>query len=146
VNNLNYTPTILRAQSWREITSGGTRTKRIEYQWEAFKIPCRKNHCLAGGRGGLFALSSDCLIKESPANLRQKKRRKIWILLACGTWCNRSSLLPGTWAGCVPTEPSWLPHTDRIPFKPGKQKGQRGDVCCGGYLLLHTVSVADTLT
>jgi hypothetical protein len=30
VYNLNYTPTALGVQSRREITSGGTRTKRVE--------------------------------------------------------------------------------------------------------------------
>jgi hypothetical protein len=27
--NLNYTPTILGVQSWKEIISGGTRTKKL---------------------------------------------------------------------------------------------------------------------
>jgi hypothetical protein len=31
--NLNYTPTTLGIQSWGEIISGGTRTKRVEYHW-----------------------------------------------------------------------------------------------------------------
>jgi hypothetical protein len=30
--NLNYTPTTLGVQSWREIISGGTRTKKVEYR------------------------------------------------------------------------------------------------------------------
>jgi hypothetical protein len=29
----NYTPTTLGVQSWREIISGGTRTKKVEYHW-----------------------------------------------------------------------------------------------------------------
>jgi hypothetical protein len=29
--NLNYTPTTLEVRSWREIISGGMRTKRVEY-------------------------------------------------------------------------------------------------------------------
>jgi hypothetical protein len=29
--NLNYTPTTLGVQHWREIISGGTRTKKVEY-------------------------------------------------------------------------------------------------------------------
>jgi hypothetical protein len=29
--NLNYTPKTLGLQSWREIISGGTRTKKVEY-------------------------------------------------------------------------------------------------------------------
>jgi hypothetical protein len=29
--NFNYTPTTLGVQSWREIISGGTRTKKVEY-------------------------------------------------------------------------------------------------------------------
>jgi hypothetical protein len=31
VYNLNYTPTTLWVESWRDITSGGTRTKKVEY-------------------------------------------------------------------------------------------------------------------
>jgi hypothetical protein len=31
VYNLKYTPTTLGVQSWREITFGGTRTKRVVY-------------------------------------------------------------------------------------------------------------------
>jgi hypothetical protein len=31
--NLNYTPIALGVQSWREITSGGTRTKKVQYHW-----------------------------------------------------------------------------------------------------------------
>jgi hypothetical protein len=31
--NLSYTPTTLGVQSWREIISGGTRTKKVEYHW-----------------------------------------------------------------------------------------------------------------
>jgi hypothetical protein len=33
VYNLNYTPTALGVQSWREITSGGTRPKEVEYHY-----------------------------------------------------------------------------------------------------------------
>jgi hypothetical protein len=29
--NLNYAPTTLRVQSWREIISAGTQTKKVEY-------------------------------------------------------------------------------------------------------------------
>jgi hypothetical protein len=31
--NLNYTPTTLGVQTWTEIISGGTRTKKVEYHW-----------------------------------------------------------------------------------------------------------------
>jgi hypothetical protein len=31
--NLNYTPTILGVQSWRQIISGGMGTKKVEYHW-----------------------------------------------------------------------------------------------------------------
>jgi hypothetical protein len=31
--NLHYVPTTLGVQSWREIISGGTRTKKVEYHW-----------------------------------------------------------------------------------------------------------------
>jgi hypothetical protein len=31
--NLNYAPTTLGVQSWREIICGGTRTKKVEYRW-----------------------------------------------------------------------------------------------------------------
>jgi hypothetical protein len=31
--NLNYTPTTLGVQSRREMISGGTRTKKVEYHW-----------------------------------------------------------------------------------------------------------------
>jgi hypothetical protein len=31
--NFNYIPTTLGVQSWREIISGGTRTKKVEYHW-----------------------------------------------------------------------------------------------------------------
>jgi hypothetical protein len=37
--NLNYTPTTLVVQSWREIISGGTRTKRVEYLWSRLTDP-----------------------------------------------------------------------------------------------------------
>jgi hypothetical protein len=30
---MNYVPTTLGVQSWREIISGGTRTKKVEYHW-----------------------------------------------------------------------------------------------------------------
>jgi hypothetical protein len=35
--NLHYVPTTLGVQSWREIISGGTRTKKVEYHWDR---PC----------------------------------------------------------------------------------------------------------
>jgi hypothetical protein len=31
--NLHYVPTTLGVQSWREIISGGTQTKKVEYHW-----------------------------------------------------------------------------------------------------------------
>jgi hypothetical protein len=31
--NLNYAPTTLGVQIWREIICGGTRTKKVEYRW-----------------------------------------------------------------------------------------------------------------
>jgi hypothetical protein len=31
--NLNYTPSTLKVQSWREITSGDTRTEKVVYRW-----------------------------------------------------------------------------------------------------------------
>jgi hypothetical protein len=33
MHNLNYTPTPLGIQSWREITSGDIWTKQVEYRW-----------------------------------------------------------------------------------------------------------------
>jgi hypothetical protein len=42
--NLNYAPTPLRVQSRREIKSGGTRTKKVEYHW--FGTPWPKPFCM----------------------------------------------------------------------------------------------------
>jgi hypothetical protein len=33
VHNFNHTPTALWVQSWRDIISGGTRTRKVEYHW-----------------------------------------------------------------------------------------------------------------
>jgi hypothetical protein len=38
--NLNYAPTILGVQSWREIISGGTRTKSVEYHCYSLQFRC----------------------------------------------------------------------------------------------------------
>jgi hypothetical protein len=39
--NLNYAPTNLGVQSWREIKCDGTRTKKFEYHWSRGLILCR---------------------------------------------------------------------------------------------------------
>jgi hypothetical protein len=39
VYNLNYAPTTLGVQSWREIICGGTRTKKVEYYWSRGVLP-----------------------------------------------------------------------------------------------------------
>jgi hypothetical protein len=36
--NLNYAPTALGVQSWTEILSGGTRTKKGEYHWSSEQV------------------------------------------------------------------------------------------------------------
>jgi hypothetical protein len=38
--NLNYTPTNLGVQSWREIISEGTWTKKVEYHWSRTGRDC----------------------------------------------------------------------------------------------------------
>jgi hypothetical protein len=36
--NLNYTPTILGVQIWRDIISGGTRTNKVDYHWSSRSV------------------------------------------------------------------------------------------------------------
>jgi hypothetical protein len=57
--NLDYTPTTLGVQSWREIISGGTRTKKVKYHWAGRP----KNQCsIPSGGSDLFLFATRALV------------------------------------------------------------------------------------
>jgi hypothetical protein len=72
--NLNYTPTTSGVQSWREIISGGKRTKKVEYHCSrAYRPNLRPTlyriHWVGGGGGNAAEVNNSWRYTPTPPHI-----------------------------------------------------------------------------